>query len=389
MIAKSFLIALLTSGAFSISVSGKSGNKYQRILEEYDIHPPGLEYGYPIWYQPDSVPPTAIIFLKSNLDELVKIDNITYISEPTKENAQIVSNFSGEMGELPIYYIIPDSNLMWRDVLKFVEAMFPTHAAGDVRLCGFTGYYAKIAFQETTMIFPEAYRWSGCYRYHNIFNIMSNQVDELLVDGKPVQLDSLSGMIFQFYTANYHNDIRPDLPERHFISAEACKKEINSLEHVLSESIDTNLKAIFERDLERWMKWKACVDRHGTLSLFSDQVQIWLRFQRGNRLVGSYYRQLNQVNKGLLYSRHWISERCFGQGYEALLREGDKAKLGLIHLEFPDLIRYEFCLDCDGDCFCNYLAPEPIEIPEDTIEVVPPLIPVPFLNDSSKAISGQ
>ena len=51
---------------FSQSITTRDFKYYCQVANKYEINPPDLEYGYPWWFDADSLPVSGIIFLKED-----------------------------------------------------------------------------------------------------------------------------------------------------------------------------------------------------------------------------------------------------------------------------------------------------------------------------------
>jgi hypothetical protein len=388
MIAKSFLIALLISGAFSFSVSGKSGNKYQRILEEYDIHPPGLEYGYPVWYSYDTLPVTAIIFLKKNLEvPLEKIDSITYVAEPTEENAEVILYFSGAYSIQPKFYVVPDSSLSFREVKEFLEALTPWFHTSTVLFCGSQGRYYPVFFEDMFWLrscyIPPGLGWNT-----SVFTVMIDCSNEVLAESQVIPSDSLYYEVHAQYISDYGTEDGYYGFFRNKFTVEDCEDLLARIRKNLDRESDPGLREYYEKDLQRASANLALTKKFGTLFLLSRNAFINLRMQEWcNHSIASYYEQLNQVCKGVLMSREWRALQISTLHYSELMLKKRWQEVDHIQLEFPDLIRYSFCKGSE-DCFSEPPPLPEVIIPEDDIEIQESILIQEELLDSSKSPEG-
>ena len=153
MIAKSLfslLFILMSTFGWGQSISTKEFHYYYQVAHDFEIHPPELEYGYPWWFDADSLPVTGIIFLKEDLDiTLEKLNDTAWVAEPTDANAkEIAACMMPEHVEvMPKYVIVPDSGLSYRALQEFADVLideWPNSLKGVMRqqnICGFTISY--------------------------------------------------------------------------------------------------------------------------------------------------------------------------------------------------------------------------------------------------------
>lgn len=341
MIAKSFLVTFLLAMGIGLHAKSPYETNYFNILKEYDIHPPALRYGYPLWYQYDSLPVTGIIYLKDDLTDLHKINDITYVAEPTPENAKIILNFSGEIGVHPKFYIVPDSSLELRKVMEFIELLTFDYGTTNILLCGGFGKYFNIASKDFSIGQRQYYCMVGS---RPILSIVNNCKDDVYVEGEIQTLDSLSSIVADFYLDNYKKDEEVRGLYRNKLDNSDCLSSIKYWtsrlnEMSMSDSASTSFyysKIGIMQELLSFCRKKqfVYVPLEGTI--------IWLKDQYCGRTVAQYYETMEFINRGVLIAREERAKQFAQYSYVEMIYKKRVNHLEYIHVEFPDLIEHGF-----------------------------------------------
>jgi hypothetical protein len=353
MIAKSPLVVLIFSLLILSCEQGTKQvhikNKFALILDEYDIHPPHIEYGCPLWYQDDTLQPTAVVFLKNDLSDLHKIDKITYVAEPTKENAEIIFNFSGDLPTgrfIPFdlnpemkFVIVPDSNLTYYQVRDFMEYLTPPSSTVEFLIVSTNQRYHQILFQDLK-ISDEYMPIPGCFANTNFLTLMFS-VNHFFIEGETSKKEDISEIVYQFYSENFLADKNYKLPDRHRIEKKEVTQNIDLFESLLKDAKPDEREIYFE-ELQKWKSLDATVDKYGTLNLLSEYDQIHLSIIGNTLSVGVYVELLDSINCGLYQSRTDFTRDFFGESYFELLESHRVEDLNFVSLLFPNRVVYTF-----------------------------------------------
>ncbi len=341
MIAKSFLVTFLLAMGIGLHAKSPYETNYFNILKVYDIHPPVLKYGYPLWYQYDSLPVTGIIYLKDDLTDLHKINDITYVAEPTAENAKIILNFSGEVGVYPKFYIVPDSSLELRKVIDFIELLTFDYGTTNILFCGGSGKYFNILSKDYSEPKPTFACGAG---YRTVFEIMNNCKHEVYVEGEIKPSDSLTSIVEDFYFGNYKKDEEVRGLYRNRFDSSACLSSIKYWtsrlnEKSMSDSTHTSFyysKIGIMQELLSFCRKKqfVYVPLEGTI--------IWLKDQYCGKTVAQYYETIEFINRGVLIAREERAKQFAQYSYVEMIYKKRVNHLEYIHVEFPDLMQHGF-----------------------------------------------
>lgn len=320
---------------------------YYNILKEYDIQPPMLKYGYPLWYQYDSLPITGIIYLKDDLTDLHKINDITYVAEPTKENAEIILNFSGEVGLYPKFYIVPDSALEWRKVIEFLEFLVPDYGESRILLCGGSGCFINYIVKD------ESYRYGtsmGCNRYSNLLAINYNCLGQVRFEGEDANPDSVAILVARHYLRDYGKPDSYRGIERRIKNEEDCLMELKDWSSV--DPRDSTHQIFLNQIINEIKQELKLVQKWSQLFLPLKNNMVLLRIQNCYRNTNSVYRIFDQINRGVYLSREKRASEFSKKSYANMFLFKKVDELEYIHLEFPDLVEHRFLR-----------FPEPLPVP--------------------------
>src|SRR5688572_2033221 len=129
MIAKSMFLLLLFGNSFLLYSQSESHhkNKYARVLEEYDIHPPRMEYGFPFWYGSDFRSPYLVVFLKEGIQDVVSYGKSIRVTSPTKKTAMMIrygesyADYIYDSYEFLNIYLVVDSLVSYDSLMTFIR----------------------------------------------------------------------------------------------------------------------------------------------------------------------------------------------------------------------------------------------------------------------------
>lgn len=334
MIAKSTWVAVFFSFLISTPSRAEIKNLYERILEEYDIHPPELTYGYPLWYQYDSLPITGIVFLKKDLDDLYRMDKITYVAEPTKENAEIIFNFSGEIEGYPKFYIVPDSSLSWIEVERFMRCLTLKFSSTNILLCGRVGKYVNIKMREESNI-PGSPPYCGIILKERL---TINSREELLYGGDFIEINELSHMMNKIYSFN--PEINDDSFWRYRLTKSSCASEIERLNALSNEG--TAFCPCWDYKVDKLRRKMKLISSFQDIDLFPDNGAIDLTVQ-SNATLPFVFKVLSSLNRAIFESRSERSQDLFNTCYFDLFSGHKLDECEFIHAESPDILSIDFC----------------------------------------------
>lgn len=91
----------------------------------------------------------------------------------------------------------------------------------------------------------------------NVLEILANSKDELLVEGKPTQVDELYDIVMDFYTVNKNRpDVDENMPNYQQVTIPKCETEIAAFQKLVEQYPDNKQYA---SELEKWKeKLKLC-----------------------------------------------------------------------------------------------------------------------------------
>lgn len=167
----------------------------------------------------------------------------------------------------------------------------------------------------------------------NVLVVRCNMQDQLLVEGKLVEIDELKDITIEFYT---NPDRRGDLPERTLVTAGICEENIAIAEGVLAQDPGNfDAKAM----LEKWEQKLATVQAVGDFwelpeaAIISLQNDNWTSY-------GMYIQVQNELTAALNELRNGLCEEKFGVEYASLdpRDEEDKAIIRIIRTVYPQRI---------------------------------------------------
>jgi hypothetical protein len=331
MIAKSFLsmlFTLVTWTALSQSISTKEFQYYYQVAYDYDIHPPELEYGYPWWFDADSLPVSGIIFLKEDLlAPLEKLNDTAWVARPTSDNAKEILN-SSKFQSLSNIFLIPDSSLSFETVRAFVDSLLKDEFELQIKYVGKQGSYCPVSFKRyrpTPDVIICGIGW-------NWYNINLNRDLCLLINGRLDVFSSISQKITEQYVESWEAKKNYSI----WSYKEYDEKYLDFLfkrdSLIFKNPKDSNFfyseRSIHKQELI-WFR------RYGKLKKLGFGSAINVKNRGDENSVAAIYSVFNEIQKGAYSAKsrifnQWNYRQLFG------LRQFDK--LNYIHSQLPDLI---------------------------------------------------
>lgn len=172
----------------------------------------------------------------------------------------------------------------------------------------------------------------------NVYVVLVNANDQLLVEGEPMRIENLKDGAMEFLTnsgvfRDQYND--PDLPERSWIRRAECEENIALAKQALSQDPDNeNAKS----SLDKWESNLMAVEMLGEFKALPSSALISL--QNDNATSYDMYIQVqNELQSAVNQLRDDLSMDRFGVTYEQLnpLKD-DKDKILSIRQVFPQRI---------------------------------------------------
>lgn len=317
-----------------------SMNPYVQTAKEFNIHPPSLSYGYPVWNTLNLKPANGIIFLHEDMTVLEKINENTYVAKPTQENAEIIYHFTQNKNAHPLYHIVPDSNLTLFDLFQFIEWLTTPNLEVDFCLWSNEGKFTLVHAED---------------RYHELDNwprnkiqaivILNNCINEYMIDGEFYTFGKISRIVYENYITNFQHEKN----SKYFfwdsfdeVDIELLLDEINGSLHTCDNPDSSVIECKTEK-IQRYERYMQYIEIHGEFSSLSPTPIIQIKLQcLYYRNIQTYYNILNEVNKGVYESRDWYSWQKFNRPYLSFLKPRWSNYLNYIHEQFPDIVCYHY-----------------------------------------------
>lgn len=317
-----------------------SMNPYVQTAKEFNIHPPSLSYGYPVWNTLNLKPANGIIFLHEDMTVLEKINENTYVAKPTQENAEIIYHFTQNKNAHPLYHIVPDSNLTLFDLFQFIEWLTTPNLEVDFCLWSNEGKFTLVHAEDR--IFE--YKYQGCGISERLI-IMNNCRNEFLIDGEFSIIEDIAAIVYNHYCANFLFDEKPQYWTRFKWSRSMTESKIDELETQNEEydEKDSATLLFFETEINKYKRYFHFLEHHKELILLGHSAMINITLQcKNEHNIQTYYNILNEVNKGVYESRDWYSWQKFNRPYLSFLKPRWSNYLNYIHEQFPDIVCYHY-----------------------------------------------
>lgn len=167
----------------------------------------------------------------------------------------------------------------------------------------------------------------------NVYEVLVNSNDQLLVEGQRMDIRDLKAGAIEFYT-NPSNS--PDLPELTRVTRASVQDNLNRLRQALAQ--DPENKDIKDR-ISTWEDKLIAIELIGEYNELPSSALISLQNDRGTS-YDMYIKVQNELSAGVNELRNQLSEEKFGVPYSALntADDNDKPKIKAIRAVYPQRI---------------------------------------------------
>ena len=170
----------------------------------------------------------------------------------------------------------------------------------------------------------------------NIYVVLVNDADELLVEGAPMDISELREGAKEFME---NPDNREDLPEKRRITAAMSREEVAKYTGWVAGATEPERKQDLQKGLERWQ------DRLSAVELLGDYMELppsaVLSLQTGARTSYDMYVQVqNELEAAVRELRDDLSMEKFNKKYSELddKLDEDKERIKAIRMVYPQRI---------------------------------------------------
>jgi biopolymer transport protein ExbD len=176
-------------------------------------------------------------------------------------------------------------------------------------------------------------------RKRDVFEIMVNSNDALLVEQAPLGIDDLEEEVRSFYLANITTETDPDLPEYTTVTKAVCLQKMAEFEAVLAKNPE-NVAA--KSELDDWkLKLKICEAMPGNSFREIGKMSIIQLKNQANTSFGRYIEIQDVLKKVVNDLRtEWAEKLEFDKPYLELRddKEDDIEKIKMLRILVPERI---------------------------------------------------
>ena len=167
----------------------------------------------------------------------------------------------------------------------------------------------------------------------NVYEVLVNAQDRLLVEGEPMDIRNLKEGAKEFYT-NPRNS--PDLPQLREVTRSNVQENINQLRQALAQNPDNEE---LRKNLQEWEDRMTAVELIGEYRELPSSALISLQNDRGTS-YNMYIQVQNELSAAVNELRNELSNDKFGVNYSELDpgRDVDKPKIKAIRAVYPQRI---------------------------------------------------
>jgi biopolymer transport protein ExbD len=167
----------------------------------------------------------------------------------------------------------------------------------------------------------------------NVYEVLVNSGDQLLVEGEPMDIRNLKAGAMNFYK---NPNKSPDLPQLNRLTRSKVQQNLNELRKAATENPDNN---DLEDKVEKWEKKLNAIELLGEYDELPGSALISLQNDRGTS-YDMYISVQNELSAAVNQLRNDLSEKEFGVKYSALDKgdDKDKPKILAIRAVYPQRI---------------------------------------------------
>lgn len=170
-------------------------------------------------------------------------------------------------------------------------------------------------------------------KQRNVYEVLVNSKDQLLVEGKPMDIQNLKQGAVEFYTNPMNS---PDLPQLTQVTRAMVDENIVRLKQALRQNPDS--KDLKEK-LEKWEDKRSAIELVGPYKELPSSALISLQNDRGTSYK-TYISVQNELSAAVNELRNKLSLEKFGIPYTELNpgKDADKPMIKAIRAVYPQRI---------------------------------------------------
>jgi biopolymer transport protein ExbD len=170
----------------------------------------------------------------------------------------------------------------------------------------------------------------------DIYEVLVNDADMLLVEGQPMELRDLRAGAKEFMTNPNNSE---DLPEKRRITATDARQRIAEMEGGVAQATDPEARQQYQQSADRWR------DRLNAVQLLGEYMELpgnaVISLQTGSRTTYNMYVLVqNELEAAIRELRDELSREKFGRRFNELdeRNEEDRELIKAIRLVYPQRI---------------------------------------------------
>lgn len=173
-------------------------------------------------------------------------------------------------------------------------------------------------------------------RDRDVFEVLANANDNLLVENEYTTLDKLREKTKEFFT-NPNN--LPNLPQLEEVTADICNEKINELKAAMAKDPESNSFNVWKSDLKEWETKLLAVKKGGNFKCLPKFAMISLR-NDNNTSYELYVGVQNELQGAINELRDEVSMKLYGEKYTTMDagKPENEEKLTIIRAMVPQRI---------------------------------------------------
>jgi hypothetical protein len=203
-----------------------------------------------------------------------------------------------------------DSNVLYQSLACFYHEVFmlSLDRVNHINLFGTNNRFVEVNYSKGLDL--DAMPVCGMGRYNNIFKIMLNRNNQLMIeDNWDVTYKDIKPLVMEYYT---NPDNSEDLPEMFLIDKRTCEVQIATLTKLVE-----NGNSLITGKLELWRKKLLTVNTVGAYKTLPKSAFLVLQLDQQNK-SSTYLSLIDSISGGVMELRNNYCIDKFGKKYEEL-----------------------------------------------------------------------
>lgn len=183
---------------------------------------------------------------------------------------------------------------------------------------------------------PPDYKMEVEINARDVFEVLVNANDQLLVENEYIQIEQLKDKTKEFLTNPSNRDGLPIMEE---VSVDRCKTEIDNRKRAMSGKVEPTVAGVLKAEITEWEDKLAAAEKVGSFRTLPKLAIISLRNDNGTSYK-RYVEVQDALQSAINELRNEWSQRVYGENFTdwSSSKDEDKEKIKIIRAIIPQRI---------------------------------------------------